>query len=67
MSCGPALGKVSVFGRGTTGGANGVAYRIEFVDAGEPGEGRDTYRILLSTGYDSGSQKLLTGNVQVHG
>ena len=32
---------------------------------GEPGAGRDTYWILLQTGYTSGPQTLEGGNVQI--
>lgn len=50
------------------GRANGVQveYRIDVVDNGEPGV-NDTYRIRLSSGYDSGIRKLSGGNIQVSG
>jgi len=34
-------------------------------DAAEPGVGQDRYRILLSTGYDSGEHTLEGGNIQI--
>ena len=50
-----------------TGSANGqpVTYRIDVRDGGEPGS-TDTYRIQLSSGYDSGERPINAGNVQVH-
>ena len=53
------LGTATIEGTGTTG------YRIEIVDGGQPGSA-DRYHIVLETGYDSGSQALRTGNLQVH-
>ena len=44
----------------------GVLARIDVKDLGEPGR-NDTYRIQLSTGYDSGEQTLARGgNIQIH-
>jgi len=40
-------------------------FRIDLKDLGEPGLS-DTYRIRLSTGYDSGERVLEGGNVQIH-
>jgi Ca2+-binding RTX toxin-like protein len=57
--------RVSIYGTAARGTAT-VRYRIDLVDNGEPGT-NDTYRMVLSDGYDTGRQKLLTGgNVQVH-
>ena len=53
------LGTANIEGTGTT------RYRIEIVDGGRPGSA-DRYHIVLETGYDSGSQTLRTGNLQVH-
>jgi hypothetical protein len=66
IACGPS-GAVLVFGRGTVNGTSGVSFRVELLDGGEPGKGRDTYRLLLGTGYDSGRQTLTSGNLQRHG
>jgi hypothetical protein len=41
-----------------------VDFTIDVVDGGSPGR-LDTYRLQLSTGYDSGTQTLAAGNVQV--
>ena len=53
----------TIRGQGTVG-AQTVDYRIDVVDNGEPG-GSDTYRLRLSTGYDSGQTALGSGNLQV--
>jgi hypothetical protein len=42
-----------------------VAYRLDLVDNGEPGR-KDTYRLRLSNGYDSGVQTLAGGKADVH-
>jgi hypothetical protein len=55
----------SIFGTATIDGVGSVDYRIDVTDLGEPGSS-DTYRILLSNGYDSGVQTLSGGNVQIH-
>jgi hypothetical protein len=55
----------SIFGTATVNGSGSVDYEIDLVDAGEPGTA-DTYRIVLSNGYDSGVQTLVGGNVQIH-
>ena len=45
---------------------NGDFARIDVQDLGEPGR-NDTYRILLSSGYDSGERPLdAGGNIQIH-
>lgn len=46
-------------------GSGSFNFRIDLKDAGEPGSS-DTYRIRLSTGYDSGEKVLEGGNVQIH-
>jgi hypothetical protein len=56
--------RATIFGRGTVGSTQ-VSYRIDVTDRGEPGR-YDTYRIRLSTGYDSGERRLESGNIQVH-
>lgn len=57
---------VSIFGTATINGSGSFDYRIDLTDNGEPGVGVDTYRIRLSTGYDSGEQTLVGGNIQLH-
>jgi len=55
----------SIFGTATIDGAGSFDYRIDVQDLGEPGS-TDTYRLRLSTGYDSGVQVIVGGNVQIH-
>jgi hypothetical protein len=58
-------GTASIFGTATVNGSGTFDYRIDLKDMGEPGD-LDTYRIRLSSGYDSGEQILEGGNVQIH-
>lgn len=55
----------SIFGTATVNGEGPVNYRIDVRDVAEPGA-NDRYRIRLSTGYDSGDQQIIGGNVQIH-
>lgn len=55
----------SIFGSATINGEGSYDFRIDLKDLGEPGSS-DTYRIRLSSGYDSGEQVLDRGNVQIH-
>lgn len=55
----------SIFGTATINGQGVYDFRIDLQDLGEPGSA-DTYRIRLSSGYDSGEQVLNRGNVQIH-
>lgn len=64
--CSPDRTRATVFGQATINGSGSHRYRIDVRDLGEPGRGSDSYRILLSTGYDSGEQTLEGGNVQIH-
>ena len=57
--------QASIFGTATINGGGTFDYRIDLKDLGEPGTS-DTYRIRLSNGYDSGTQVLEGGNVQIH-
>lgn len=52
------------FGSGTVNG-QATTYRIDVDDNGEPGRGRDTFRIQTGSGYTAGGT-LTGGNVQVH-
>ena len=66
VTCSADGKSASIFGTATINGSGSVNFRIDVTDNGEPGAGSDTYRIRLSTGYDSGEQTLTGGNVQVH-
>ena len=59
------IADASIHGDATVNGSATVQYRIEEKDRGEPGR-QDTYRIVLSTGYDSGEHPLEEGNIQIH-
>ena len=63
VSC-PSATTASIFGTATVDGAGSYQYRIDVTDQGEPGV-LDTYRIRLSNGYDSGTQLLNQGNIQI--
>lgn len=54
----------SILGTATVDGVGPVGFQIDVTDLGEPGR-HDTYRLLLSTGYDTGVQLLRGGNVQI--
>jgi Bacterial Ig-like domain (group 1) len=66
VTCNDAGTSASIFGTATIDGAGTFNFRIDVVDNGEPGAGSDTYRIRLSSGYDSGVKTLLGGNIQLH-
>jgi hypothetical protein len=64
LTCSPDATKASVFGTTKVNGAGSVEYRIDAqLTAWE--WGRDTYRIRLSTGYDSGVQQIRHGDVDI--
>jgi hypothetical protein len=65
LTCGRDGTSATIFGTATVNGSGSYAFRIDVQDLGEPGA-NDTYRIRLSTGYDSGMQTLNQGNVQIH-
>jgi hypothetical protein len=67
LSCDQARTRAAILGEATVNGSGTHAFRIDLQDVGEPGVGRDTYRIQLDTGYDSGVQTLEGGNVQILG
>jgi hypothetical protein len=64
VTCSADETSASIFGTATINGAGSFDYRIDVTDEGEPGTA-DTYRIRLSSGYDSGAQLLSGGNVQI--
>jgi hypothetical protein len=65
VTCSTDGTSASIFGFATIDGAGSFEFRIDVQDLGEPGSS-DTYRIRLSNGYDSGTQTLNRGNVQIH-
>jgi hypothetical protein len=64
VSCSDDGTTASIFGTATINGAGSFDFRIDVADQGEPGTA-DTYRIRLSSGYDSGEQVLTGGNIQI--
>jgi hypothetical protein len=65
LSCSPDATQASVFGTATANGAGSVQYRIDVqLTAWE--WGKDTYRIRLSNGYDSGVQQIRHGDLDIH-
>jgi hypothetical protein len=57
--------QASLFGHATVNGMGSHEYRIDLTDNGEPGT-NDMYGILIpDVAYDSGTQKLGGGNVQI--
>jgi len=65
LTCNPQRTQATIFGLARIDGQGSHLFRIDVEDLGEPGRGIDTYRILLDTGYDSGSHTLTGGNIQI--
>ena len=63
--CNNDLPLADIYGKATIDGAGSFIFRIEVQDLHELGL-TDTYWLLLSNGYDSGSHELGGGNVQIH-
>jgi hypothetical protein len=62
VTCSARASAASVFGTARVNGIGSVPYRIDVqLTAGE----RDTYRIRLGNGYDSGTQQIHRGNVHI--
>jgi hypothetical protein len=66
LTCSNNRTQGTIFGTATINGSGVQNFRIDVQDLGEPGTGRDHYRIRLDTGYDSGDHILRGGNVQIH-
>ena len=65
VRCNGARTRATITGIAKLNGSGSFGYRIDVADNGEPGK-NDTYRIRLSTGYDSGERTLTGGNIQIH-
>src|SRR3989454_308079 len=63
--CNNDLPLADIYGKATIDGAGSFIFRIEVQDLHALGL-TDTYWLLLSNGYDSGSHALGGGNVQIH-
>jgi adhesin/invasin len=64
--CSPDRTYATIFGKATVDGSGSFDFRIDVTDLAEPGVGKDTYSIIVSTGYTSGVMVLEGGNVQIH-
>jgi hypothetical protein len=65
LSCSPDASHASVFGSATITGTAAVQYRIDVaLNASELG--KDTYRIRLSNGDDSGVRQIRHGDLEIH-
>ncbi len=65
VTCAPDGTAATILGTATVDGAGLVGFQIDVTDLGQPGRS-DTYRLALSTGYDTGVQLLRGGNVRIH-
>jgi hypothetical protein len=64
VTCSADATQASVFGRAKLNGAGSVEYRID-VHLAAWEWGKDTYRIRLSNGYDSGAQPIRHGDLDI--
>jgi hypothetical protein len=64
VTCTSDSSRASVFGRARVNGAGSVEYRIDIQLAASEW-GKDTYRIRLSSGYDSGVQPIRHGDLEI--
>jgi hypothetical protein len=65
VTCSTDRKQASIYGQARIDGEGSHFYRIQVTDLAEPGTGKDTYGILLETGYYSGEKVLQGGNVQI--
>jgi hypothetical protein len=66
LTCANNRTRGTIFGQAKVDGSGVHNFRIDVQDLGEPGKGRDTYRMRVDNGYDSGERILRGGNVQIH-
>jgi DNA-binding beta-propeller fold protein YncE len=64
VTCSADATRANVFGNATINRAGSVEYRIDVQLAADKG-GKDSYRIRLSNGYDSGAQPIRHGDVDI--
>jgi hypothetical protein len=64
VTCSPDRREANIYGVGTVDGSGNHFFLIQVRDAGKSGR-NDTYRILIATGYDSGTHRLEGGNVTI--
>jgi hypothetical protein len=63
LSCGPDGATASLFGEGSYNGRGRLLLRVDLTDAG--GNGRDSYRVRLSSGFDAGAVQVLSGDIAI--
>jgi DNA-binding beta-propeller fold protein YncE len=64
VTCSADATQARILGNATINGAGSVEYRIDVQLPATRG-GKDTYRIRLSTGYDSGAQPIRHGDIDI--
>jgi hypothetical protein len=64
VTCSADRRDANIYGVGTVDGSGNHFFLIQVRDAGKSGR-NDTYRILIATGYDSGTHRLEGGNVTI--
>jgi hypothetical protein len=65
ITCSSNFEEADIYGTATINGSGSYVFRIEISDP-DSASGNDTYWIILSNGYDSGSHVLGGGNIEVH-
>ena len=65
VTCSADQKQATIYGKARINGSGSYLFKIDVKDVAEPGIGKDTYRILLSNGYDSGEHTLESGNIQI--
>jgi hypothetical protein len=65
ITCSSNFEEADIYGTATINGSGSYVFRIEIADP-DSTSGNDTYWIILSNGYDSGSHVLGGGNVEIH-
>ncbi len=65
VTCAANATRATVFGTATVNSADSVEYRID-VQLTAREWGKDTYRIRLSNGYDSGTEQIRHGDIDIH-
>jgi hypothetical protein len=65
ITCSNNFEAADIYGTATINGSGNYVFRIEITDP-DSTNGNDTYWIILSNGYDSGSHVLGGGNIEIH-
>jgi hypothetical protein len=65
VTCSSTFERADIYGTATINGSGSYTFRIEVTDP-DSSSGNDTYWIVLSNGYDSGSHPLGGGTIEIH-